>query len=61
MIAWIKEVITLNEKGIKLPAKPISKQEKEIIVPGHLKNTLVANDKGAATFNEFSYSHKKEL
>ena len=43
-----------------MPAKPISKQKNEIIVPGHLKSALAANDKGAATFNEFSYSYEKE-
>ena len=58
--AWIKEAMKLNDEGIKLPAKPISKEKKEIIVPDYLKNALAGNNKAAATFNAFSYSHKKE-
>ena len=53
--------MTLNGKGIKLPDKPISKQKKEIIVPGYLKDALAGNDKAAATFNKFCYSHKKNM
>lgn len=58
--AWIKEAMELNEKGIKLPAKQIAKEKKEIIVPDSLENELVKNIKAATTFNAFSYSHKKE-
>ena len=57
---WIREVITLNDEGIKLPAKPIVKAKKEIIVPGYLSIALAGNDMAATTFNVFSYSHKKE-
>ena len=29
-------------------------------MPDYLKNALAGNNKAAATFNAFSYSHKKE-
>lgn len=58
--AWIKEAMKLNDEGIKLPAKPIVKEKKEIIVPDYLSNALLNNSKAATTFNAFSYSHKKE-
>lgn len=60
IIAWIKEAMILNDEGIKLPAKPIVKEKKEIIVPDYLSNALLNNSKAANTFNTFSYSHKKE-
>ncbi len=50
----------LNDEGIKLPAKPISKEKKEIIVPDYFKNALAGNEKAATAFNLFSYSPKKE-
>ena len=60
IIAWIKEAMKLNDEGIKLPAKPIAKEKKEIIMPDYLKTALAGNDKAATTFYAFSYSHKKE-
>ena len=50
----------LNDEGIRLPAKLIVKEKKEIIVPAYLSNALADNSKAATTFNVFSYSHKKE-
>ena len=57
---WIREAMTLNDEGIKLPAKPIVNAKKGIIVPGYFSEALSDNSKAAATFNAFSYSHKKE-
>ena len=36
LVAWIKEAMELNDNGIKLPAKTIVKEKKEIIVPDYL-------------------------
>jgi uncharacterized protein YdeI (YjbR/CyaY-like superfamily) len=60
MIAYIKEAMELTDKGIKLPSKPTSTEKKEIIVPEYFEKVLAKNKKAAATFNAFSYSHKKE-
>jgi len=60
IIAWIKEAMELNDKGIKLPSKPKATDKKEITVPEYFEKVLVKNKKASATFNAFSYSHKKE-
>ncbi len=60
LVAWIKEAMELNDNGIKLPAKTIVKEKKEIIVPDYFKKLLANNQQAAATFNAFSNSHKKE-
>ena len=60
LVAWIKEAMELNDNGIKLPAKTIVKEKKEIIVPDYFKKLLANNQQAAATFDAFSNSHKKE-
>ncbi len=60
IMAWIKEAMLLNEKGIKLPSENKSTEKKEIVVPEYFEKVLAKNKKAAATFNAFSYSHKKE-
>ena len=60
IIGWIKEAMALNDKGMKLPAKPKSTEKKEIMVPDYFEKVLAKNKKASATFNAFSYSHKKE-
>ena len=60
IIGWIKEAMALNEKGIKLPAKTKSTEKKEIMVPDYFEKVLAKSKKASATFNAFSYSHKKE-
>ena len=60
LTAWIKEAMELNDRGIKLPAKTISKEKKEIILSDYFKKALANNNNAAATFNAFSNSHKKE-
>ena len=60
IVAWIKEAMLLNEKGIKLPSKNKSTEKKEIIVPEYFEKALAKNKKAAATFNAFCFSHKKE-
>jgi uncharacterized protein YdeI (YjbR/CyaY-like superfamily) len=60
IIAWIKEAMHLNENGIKLPPKAISKEKKEIAVPDYFIKALAKNKKANAAFEAFAYSHKKE-
>jgi len=55
----IKEAMRLNDEGIKAEKK-VPKARKELVIPPVLLEALAKNDKAAETFNNFSYSHKKE-
>ena len=54
----VKQAVGLNEKGIKVAKKPAVK--KELVVPDDLTAALKKNKKALATFDKFTYSHKKE-
>jgi uncharacterized protein YdeI (YjbR/CyaY-like superfamily) len=62
IIAWIKEAMVLNDKGIKLPArgKSIEKDKKEFIVPDYFTKALAKNKKAKQVFENFAPSHRKE-
>ena len=60
LIAYIEEAVELNEKGVKLPPRPRSTERKELEIPEYLIAALEANAKASETFENFSYSHKKE-
>lgn len=60
MIAWIKEAMLLNDKGIKLAAKPKAADKKELIIPDYFITALAKNKKAKQVFEGFAYSHKKE-
>ena len=57
---WIKEAMELNDKGIKLPAKPKTAAGKEIAVPDYFTKALAKNKKAKQVFENYAYSHKKE-
>jgi len=57
---WIKEAMELNEKGIKLPAKPKAPAGKEIAVPDYFTKALAKNKKAKQVFENYAYAHKKE-
>ena len=59
LLAYIKEAVRLNEEGIKIP-KPRPKAKKGLVVPNDLISALKKNKKALSTFEDFSYSHKKE-
>ena len=60
LLGWIKEAVRLNDEGIKLPPRPKSKVKKELVVPDFFVAALKKNKKALTTFENFSYSHKKE-
>jgi len=60
MIAWIKEAMLLNDKGIKLAAKPKAADKKELIIPDYFITALAKNKKAKQVFESFAFSHKKE-
>jgi len=58
--AWIKEAAKLNDDSIKLPEKKTTASKKEIEMPDALQKALTKNKAAAATFSNFSPSHKYE-
>ncbi|MGH2566566.1 MAG: YdeI/OmpD-associated family protein [Ginsengibacter sp.] len=60
IIAWIKEAMKLNDDNVKLPERKKSASPKEIEIPDALQKALNKNKTAAATFNNFSPSHKRE-
>lgn len=60
IIAHIKKAMLLNEKGVKLPKKNITKEKNEMVVPDYFLNQLKKNKKAFNTFINFSPSHKRE-
>lgn len=60
VVRYVKEAMKLNEAGVKLPARPKSREKKELVVPDYFMAALTKNKKARAAFEAFSYSHKKE-
>jgi uncharacterized protein YdeI (YjbR/CyaY-like superfamily) len=60
LIRYIQEAAQLNERGAKLPPKPRDKRPKELTIPDYFLAALKKNKTAFATFEKFSYSHKKE-
>ena len=60
LVSYLKEAMRLNDEGVKKEAKPQPKARAELVVPPVLTAALKKNAKARATFNEFSYSHRKE-
>jgi len=60
MLVYIKEAKRLNDEGIQKPSKPKPTGARELEIPSELTAALKKNKKALATFEEFSYSHKKE-
>lgn len=60
LISYIKEAARLNDENIKLPSKAQTAEKKEIAVPDYVAQALRQNKQASATFENFSYSNKKE-
>lgn len=59
IISYIKAAMKLNEQGVTIPkAKPAEK--KQLVVPDYFTRELKKNKKALNTFNDFSYSNRKE-
>jgi uncharacterized protein YdeI (YjbR/CyaY-like superfamily) len=59
LIDFIKQAKKLNDEGIKIPKPPVKKKT-ELIVPEYFTKALGKNKKALKTFEDFSYSAKKE-
>ncbi len=60
LLAYLKEAKKLNDDGIKLPKKTKSNGKKELDVPDYFMQALEQEPEALATFNNFSWSNKKE-
>lgn len=60
LLKYIKEAKSLNENGIKLPAKIKSTDKKDLEIPGYFIKALKKNKEANKTFEAFSYSNKKD-
>ena len=60
LLAYIRKAGELNEAGVKKPVPLRPKVGKELSVPDYFTAALKKNKKAGATFEDFSYSHKKE-
>jgi uncharacterized protein YdeI (YjbR/CyaY-like superfamily) len=60
LLAYLREAVEFNEKGVKLPAKPQMSEKKELVIPEYFVTALEGNIHASETFEKFSYSNKKE-
>src|SRR5579871_1877649 len=59
LIGYVKEAMKLNEDGVKVE-KPKTKEKKELVIPKYFTDALKKNKKASATFENFSYTNKKD-
>jgi len=60
LITYIQKAARLNEQGVKAPRQVRAASKKELVVPDYFMAALKKNRKALSTFDNFSYSHKKE-
>jgi uncharacterized protein YdeI (YjbR/CyaY-like superfamily) len=60
LIGYIKLAARLKDEGIKTRPRPKPKVRTELVVPECLAAALKKNKQARETFENFSYSHKKE-
>ncbi|HEY0429913.1 MAG TPA: DUF1801 domain-containing protein [Pyrinomonadaceae bacterium] len=60
LIAYIKQAVELNEKGVKAPARAKTTEKTDLQIPDYFTSALEENEKASETFENFSYSNKRE-
>jgi len=61
LIRILKVAAKMNQDGVKMPrTKPRPKSERMVTVPPDLKSALGKNARARASFDAFSFSHRKE-
>lgn len=60
LLGYIKEAVRLNEFGTKVPSRTKPKERKPLVIPDYFTTAVKKNKKALNTFENFSYSHKKE-
>ena len=59
-LKYLKEAKRLNDEGIAVERPKKSAEKKELVVPDNVLAAVKKNKKALATWEGFSYSHKKE-
>ncbi len=59
ILDFIEQAKRLNDEGVKI-GRPQQKEKKPLKIPTYFTAALKQNKKALATFEAFSYSHKKE-
>jgi uncharacterized protein YdeI (YjbR/CyaY-like superfamily) len=60
LLEYIHEAVALNEQGVKVPSPKKREAKQELEIPDYFLAALKKNKKALATFETFSYSHRKE-
>lgn len=60
ILGYLKQAKRLNDEDVKVPRRAKSAKPKTLVVPDYLSVALKKNKKAQATFDGFSYSHRKE-
>lgn len=60
IVKLVKDAMKLNDEGLTVKRKPVSKEKRDVAIPEILVSALDSNPKAAETFNGFPYSCKKE-
>ena len=60
LLRLVKKAAALNEQGVKLPPRARPKANRKLEVPEFLLRALRKNRRALATFEGFSYSHRKD-
>ena len=60
LIEYIREAARLNEEGVKVVRKPKVTVRKNLVIPPLFKKALAKGKQAQMTFDEFSYTNKKE-
>jgi hypothetical protein len=59
LIEYIKEAMRLNDEGITVSSRP-KKEKRKLNVPAYFLEAIRTNKKALQTYENFSYSHRKE-
>ncbi len=60
ILRYIRTAMKLNEEGVPSPTRVRKKEKTPLRIPSYLKAALARNTRARRTFEDFSYSHKKE-
>lgn len=60
LIKRIKEAVKIHDAGVKPAPRTRSTEKKELVIPDYFTAALKKNKKASKTFEQFSYTNKKE-
>lgn len=60
LVDYVRKAVELNEAGVKVPRPARPKAPRTLVVPNDFASALTKNPKARKTFENFSYSNRKE-